>query len=350
MRKVLFSVIALLISVGIVNAQEAEESEVLKSKKGTPILPQSGDYALGIDAAPMINFAGQIIQSIGMNAAGAAAASPGFNQLTEPISGLQSIYFKKFTSDDEAWRVKAIINLTSNTFKSYERGDEEWDGLSDKTDYAPLDMDVTDKSKQSVHNFGVLVGKEMRRGYGRLQGFYGIETGLMYNSTNNSYKYGNEYLDNTDAGAALDGNPTFNDFGANDLGGGARLLKQTNRSFTFMLNGFVGVEYFVLPKMAIGGEMYLGLAYTGQGKNKTESEAWDATENEVVVTETKGYINPNSFTLQNATGGKGVSWLRVSVISCKIACLSSTKRNVTVGSSTEVSKVNSPKAATPEVP
>lgn len=300
MKRVLFSIVALMVSVCMISAQEAEESDVLKSKKGTPILPQSGDYALGIDAAPMINFAGQVLNSLN---AGGAAASPGFNDFTDPTMAGGVIYLKKFTSDKEAFRVKVMVNSTSNTSKAYVQGDEEWDGLSDKADYEPLEMDVTDKFTDSDHNLGILVGKEMRRGYARLQGFYGAEVGLMYNSTKDAYKYGNEYLDNTDAGAALDGTPTFNDFGANDLGGSARLLKETTRSFTFMANGFVGVEYFVLPKMAIGGELYLGLAYTGQGKTKTESEAWDATEDEVVVTETKGYVNPNAFNLSTFNGG-----------------------------------------------
>jgi len=310
MKKVLFSIVALMISVCVINAQETEEdNDILKSKKGTPILPQSGDYAIGIDAAPMINFAGQVIQSIGMNNAGAAATSPGFNQLTDPNSGMQSIYLKKFLSDKEALRVKVMINMRTDTRKEYVQNDEEWDklyGTDDTTNYDGYEMNLTDKYVNKNSNIGVLVGKEMRRGYGRLQGFYGAEVGLMYTSNVSSYKYGNEYMEDTED-PTLDissgGSPSFENFGANDLGGGSRLLKQTQRDLTLMVNGFVGVEYFVLPKISIGGEMYLGLAYTGQGKAKQTYEGWDVDDEKVVETPGKGYTNPNTFTLQNFTGG-----------------------------------------------
>lgn len=309
MKKVLFSIVALMISVCVINAQEnEEENDILKSKKGTPILPQSGDYAIGIDAAPMINFAGQVLNSVN---AGGAATSPGFNQLTEPTSGLQSIYLKKFLSDKEALRVKVMINMRTDTRKDYVQDDKKWDdlvGSGDQADYDDAEMDLTEKYVDRNNDIGVLVGKEMRRGYGRLQGFYGAEVGLMYTCAVSTYKYANEYMEDTED-PALDTDPSSTDWGTGNLPAddavviNKRTLKETQRDLTLMVNGFVGVEYFVLPKISIGGEMYLGLAYTGQGKAKNTYEGWDTDDEAVVEVSGKGYTNPNTFTLQNFTGG-----------------------------------------------
>jgi len=50
----------------------------------------------------------------------------------------------------------------------------------------------------------------------------------------------------------------------------------------FGLRGFLGMEYFFLPKISIGGEVGLGFMDVIKGKTKTVSEHWDYIENDVV--------------------------------------------------------------------
>ena len=72
---------------------------------------------------------------------------------------------------------------------------------------------------ESAYSFGVTAGKEFRKGTANLQGYYG------YMANMNMHDHDGE---------------TEVEFGA---------------------NGFVGVEYFVRPKMGIGAEYHHGLNY-----------------------------------------------------------------------------------------
>jgi hypothetical protein len=44
-------------------------------------------------------------------------------------------------------------------------------------------------------------------------------------------------------------------------------------TISFGVRGFIGAEYFVLPKMSIGGEFGWGLGLSTTGKSKTTYEA-----------------------------------------------------------------------------
>ena len=39
--------------------------------------------------------------------------------------------------------------------------------------------------------------------------------------------------------------------------------------------GFVGVEYFFAPKMSVGGELGLGIAYVNQGESEYKTQYFD---------------------------------------------------------------------------
>ena len=64
--------------------------------------------------------------------------------------------------------------------------------------------------------------------------------------------------------------------------GGTRILSQSgDRSYGVILSGVVGVEYFIAPKISIGGEFRLGL-YTGYDfKGYRTVERWTGTEREI---------------------------------------------------------------------
>jgi hypothetical protein len=176
MKKVLFSTVALL-AFGFANAQE--ETPVFKSKKGENYLPVAGDWALGFDATKFVEFAGK---SVGGN-----ASSPTVEGVNETALYAFGKYFK---TDKLAYRVLANLTYLNNS----------------KTEYNQLSMIAG-------------LGKEWRRGSTRLQGFYGMDALMHF-----------------DSGAKIgDGDREKSTFGI-----GAR--------------GFIGCEYFVLPKISIGLE------------------------------------------------------------------------------------------------
>jgi hypothetical protein len=208
--------------------------EGLVSKKGEPILPENGDWAVSIDATPFLEYAGNFIGSHSYNAA------PTFNFL----SGNQAIIGKYFADINRAYRFGLRLGFGSSS-------------TTTKVSFIPSSFPpryVDDVSNISGKNIGLTAGMEWRKGKTRLQGFYGVEAGLALSSSATSNTYGN---------ALSISNPT------------SRLVKsEDGTSFGLGLRGFLGAEYFIFSKIAIGGEFGWGFAYNTTGEGIYETEAW----------------------------------------------------------------------------
>ena len=242
MKKINF-VIAFVFIATCISAQE-----VLLSKKGEPILPEKGDWAISIDASPFLKYAGNFIGSNGLNVA------PTFNFL----SGNETILGKYFIDSSKALRVGLRLGLGSNS--------QTTKVFSDTYSFPATYVDNV--SKVSGTNIGLTAGMEWRKGHTRLQGFYGAEAGLAFESSNINYTYGNA-LSNT--------NPS------------TRILEnKAGSSFGLGVRGFIGAEYFIFPKMAIGGEFGWGVAFTTTGEGKTTTESWNTNLVTTSVTPTGG--------------------------------------------------------------
>lgn len=219
-------------------------------------LPEAGDWAIGIDAAPLLNYFGNFIGGNGLN----TAPAWGFPTWNQTISG------KYFVTKDMAYR--ASIRLGFGSQKGSQMVDQ--DGVAAPT-YPNLPATVEDSYKAGGSSIGLAGGLEMRKGSGRLIGFYGAELGLNFASNNASYTYGNAM---TTTGA------TTTDFGSNietDTYGNAARVTESNSgmSTTIGVRGFIGAEYFILPKMSIGGEFGWGLGLQSDGASSMSMESTD---------------------------------------------------------------------------
>lgn len=252
------AVLALLIANGVF-AQEEVKSDVLQSKKGVPILPQQGDYALGFDAAPVINFGLNAVNI--MNDTGQEAEHPGYAGVNQTLFG------KYFLKDDVAIRGRFGINFSSVTNKTY-----GLDPLYTGTETADNILLSTENTGSSSYALGA--GIEKRRGYNRLQGYYGGELLLGIGTNKTSTKYEIDYTSEAE------------DAGYVEVGDTRTLVSKTGNSFMLGARGFIGVEYFVAPKISVGGEFGWGLGYSRTGRGKTEAETWSGTEK--ITTDVKG--------------------------------------------------------------
>lgn len=219
-------------------------------------LPESGDWAIGVDATPFLNYAGNLIGGNDGNVA------PTWNYLTTN----QTITGKMFVADDMAYR--ASIRLGFGSMKGSNMVGQ--DGAAAPT-YPALPTQVEDSYKYSMNNIGLSGGIEYRRGHGRLQGFYGGELGIAFSGSKATYDYGNPM---TTTGA------TTSDFGGNlttdTYGNGARITEsKAGSTVAFGLRGFIGAEYFVLPKLSVGGEFGWGLVFASTGASTTSLESTD---------------------------------------------------------------------------
>ncbi len=220
------------------------ETPVIMSKKGEIYLPQTGDWVLSMNATPWINYFGNLIHG--------PANSTSFLNSTQTIVG------KYYVDDHTAYRLLLRIGINSTS-------QNQEIASSDTGNTFPTPQ-AEDKRTISSHFIGVGFGIEKRRGKTRLQGYYGIEAMFFLAGSDTSFTYGNSYNANTDPV------PTYynwNNGGINSFGLNTPRTTENTPGATFGISilGYIGLEYFVAPKISIGGEYTWGIIFqtTGQG-------------------------------------------------------------------------------------
>lgn len=198
-------------SVALVSTMNAQ----LTSKKGENYLPEAGDYAIGADASSMLSYFGNMLNGgtntgFGMNYTNGGAAITG----------------KKFVTDKMAYRGMVRLGF----------------GSSSVTTPSGTSEDVV---TNSYNNIALGGGVEYRRGSTRLQGYYGAMAMVGLGGSSTSYEYG---------APVVDGQITESKAGS---------------TFGLGVRAFVGAEYFVLPKISIGGEFGWGLGFSSTGASET---------------------------------------------------------------------------------
>ncbi len=275
----------------------------LTSKKGEPMLPEAGDWSIGIDATPFLNYAGNFFGKTGPNVA------PTFNNY-----GLnQTIVGKYFTDASNAYR--GILRLGMiNSKQKQDIAKYEAPGTGAIAAISEANTPVFDQYNSSTRNIALGVGIEKRKGKTRLQGIYGADFFVWGGSKKEKYKYGNALTQSDNATTAFNENldatnaAGVTNFGSNittTLTGyqqvsGARATKvKTGGNIGVGLRGFIGVEYFILPKISLGGEFGWGIGYQVSTKDKSTWEAEGtgtapgATQ-EVKTVEVKDKVNGGS--------------------------------------------------------
>ncbi len=174
-------------------------------------------------------------------------------------NGSNAIYFKYFVADKGALRV--AFRYGNNTFT-----DNEY--IIKDQDIPDPFVTVTDVRVSNTCNSVLGIGYEMRRGKGRVQGFYGGMLNIGTSNTDVDYTYGN-------AIEALNANPSSTNFGGNLVNGGRMLTSASGRTMTYGVNAFIGAEYFFAPKLSIGGEFTWGLNMNKAADGTFDVESWD---------------------------------------------------------------------------
>lgn len=265
----LASACMLLASTTYVDAKKPEKN----------YLPEAGDVTIGVNAVPFLNYLGNVFgksdkNKINPEKIGGVPAVPGLDNPT------MSIFGKYFLTDQTALRLNVGIGINSITQSGYVTDDAA--AVNDPLSVA----EVEDTYKYRNSGMSIAVGYEWRRGSKRLQGFWGGQAILAYSNSKHFFGYGNAITEiNQDPSQYDDFNnwdfsvtpPTLENIGNN-----SRLLMQSDgRSWTYGLGGFVGVEYYIAPKISIGCEMSLNLLWTTGGKKYQKSERFNPDFNKV---------------------------------------------------------------------
>jgi len=236
------------------NAQEINSNQVF-NKKGIAILPEKGNFGIGIDAVPFIDYVGNLTKITDD-----PNSSPDF-AFTAQRPG--QLYGKYYFKDNKAVRMGLRLGISSHTDK----------------DGNPFDPDEIDELKENSLNIGIAIGVENYRNFaGRLRGFWGFEIGV-----GKTPYYGSDYSGvNTVTGKVefTDGASGMNNFS-----------EEGGNTIDFYGKGIVGVEYYIAPKISLAGEFGIGLGYetTSERKYKPENgdtEVYDAGSSELSVENT----------------------------------------------------------------
>lgn len=242
-----------------------DEAEPLKNKNGVEILPKAGQIGLGFNAVPLLTFLGNTMNGNTFNGTAGADKFVGY-------FGANTIFGKYMLEDKAAIRAHVRVANSGQTFKNY---------VIDDTKNNPDSM-VTDQVNIRNTQVTLAVGYEMRRGKGRLQGFYGGELAIGGGRANQRrYEYGNTF-------GMLNAAPTSTAWQTSGgvLSTGSDAERPVSRTgagtFNIGLRAFVGVEYFFAPQMSLGAEFGWNFGYRHQGKSVQTTEYYEATSGKIL--------------------------------------------------------------------
>jgi len=276
----------------------------LTSKKGEPILPEKGDWSIGIDATPFLNYIGNFF--------GTPNKAPTFNWL----STNNTIVGKYFFDGQTALRAGVRIGANSNTVRF--NTEDRVAALTPGT-YPAATAQKENRWISSSSAFGLSAGIEKRKGKTRLQGLYGGEIGFYVSSSKDKFSYGNKLIapgsgvtaiivdsigDNIPGAFNINKNPPVEN---TDLNGGRITERKNGTQFSFGLRGFIGVEYFIIPKISIGGEFGMGLGFTTVGKSSVTYETSGTTTFGSSIATTQ-VSSPKSGSFSLDTDNKNSVW------------------------------------------
>ncbi len=253
----------------------------LTSKKGEPFLPEAGDWSIGLDASPFLRYAGNFF---GKTAPNAAPTWDNYG-LNNTIVG------KKFKDANTAYRGIVRIGFRNDSYKKDIATPQS--STTTPPTYPSQSPTGEDKLKRSSTTVGIGVGIEKRRGKTRLQGFYGADVFIWYTSTKDKYTYANGLTQgtadpNVGVGNSTDWSGTTGYANVNAASGVPNGQYPGSTSFRILqrkpggqigvgVRAFIGAEYFIAPKISIGGEFGWGIGFAANTKTKTKYETEGTT-------------------------------------------------------------------------
>jgi len=301
--KKIFVFAAFAVTIAQANAQD------LTSRKGEPILPEAGDWAIGFDATPFLNYFGNMFGSHDSSKNAAPFAS-------WTNSNYMVINGKYFKDAKTAYRISARLG-----FGSAKQVGEIADATATIPQYPNVPNMKEDVVKFKHHNIGLGLGIEKRKGKTRLQGYYGAELWIWESGESVDYTYGNALAATGNTPVSVLPSNTTN-FGKNEvltsLGAGltgnlvndtygnpARITQATlGQTFGMGVRAFIGAEYFIFPKISIGAEYGYGLGFSLTGNSSYSTESVGGTPAQVGP-QTITIKRSNTIALDNDINGGG---------------------------------------------
>lgn len=234
MKKIRIAFTLLILSIVSTQAQTASEE----------YLPKAGNFALGVDATPIFNYIGNMFN--GTN------TTPG-NTNTLDLSS-SAIYGKYYLSDQTAIRATLAITGIHHKDEAYARDDAAFyaNPLSNK--------EVVDTRTSLNNDYFTSIALQKFIGDARLRGFVGAQILYGYQSITDKYSYANPMTE-------LNPTPSIAVTLSNYTPANERQLEVRTMNASRIGAGLIaGFEYFILPRICIGGEVSLNAIFRSNGQ------------------------------------------------------------------------------------
>jgi hypothetical protein len=227
---------------------EAEAEKPKKEKDACDYLPGSGDFAIGVDALPYIEFLGNMFS--------------GHDSRNTLNLGATTIYGKYYLSTDAAVRFELHLDKSTDIDKAYVQDDANFN--------TNPNAQVEDLRNIKNNNVGIGVGYQMYRGYGKLRGTYGVVASYYYGKEKTEYNWGNQMT-------ASNVTPTSTNWLGTGSNPSERNLNSKSTGIQSIgIGAIAGVEYFFAPKICVGGELGLYLTHNWTGQSSYTYEVVEA--------------------------------------------------------------------------
>jgi hypothetical protein len=252
MKKVLSIAVAMCLGV----AASAQSNEQIQNKNGVDLMPVSGEFAVGIGASYA-----NVPQWIG-NMFGFTGSNNVINGATSYIDNVNfgsgvSVTGKYMVSDNNALRMSVSNFGIDETFN--------FETFDDRANHP--DSTVVDKERFNASETYLSAGWEFRRGKSRVRGIYGGDAVLSWTNSHSHFSYGNNL-------GLANLTPTSN-VGFWDATHGRATQTRNGAAFGAGVRAFVGVEFYIAPKMCIGTEFGWSATLSKSGKSITDYERFD---------------------------------------------------------------------------
>ncbi len=281
----------LIAAIAVFTIGASAQDVNFKSKRGEYMLPEKGDWALGFSTDGIFEYLGNAFNgNTGNN-----APTVGISNTTD--NGFRGRFVGKyFTKDKAAYRVVFNLSVESNNTKLENTTPVPANVVTVPVTPVPNivgSIFESDETQISNTEFSIGVGKEWRRGKTRLQGFYGADV-LLFVSTGSSKVTNYEEVNLTSTTPAGTFKKIDDDTFESKSGVGVG----------FGVEGFIGAEYFLFPKIAIGAQYTYGARYIKQGAGENNTTIKNSTQDSLATPVlTSDVTTTNSNTSSNSKSG-----------------------------------------------
>ena len=273
MKKLFLTTIFVCVGIVGIYAQEEEDDMSLKVNLRTEkshYLPEKGDISLSISADPLWNI---------LKRGESTSSDPEFGNAKtgfETGFGKVGIVFRYFLEDDRSMRIKVNFDFGSKVYKQSVRDDYAFSqpGYNGQT--------VVDVMKKNGNAFDLAIGYAYHRGYERVFGYFGGEIGGYFDNSKSVYTWANPITKANHQPSIVPENNETSAFNVKyDNHGSRPIEEQSGNAFGLFVGGFIGVEYFVVPKVSIGGEVGMSIGGFNRWQGKTITERWEPMDDDV---------------------------------------------------------------------